>query len=225
MANYPRDRKPWNRKRIERKQKKFSKLEEAEAFLEEAKREWVRKGGVRLGYDRDLHYDFMRAVEELAGIAGGTLWKAALVYRQSVSAREYRGGKYEVPIDRKVELNPREFLVVDGEAGRMQTTVGNALAMIIGWWVEKEAVKAIKERLEAERAEVAEIRELRKAYEVLVEERKNLSVALGQAKRDRYNARRRALWHLRKEIAEVKERAFLNGYRVSIEPLEEGDGS
>src|SRR6516164_9835081 len=161
LTNYPSDRGVASGKWGNRKQKKFSKREEAEAFLAEAKREWVRRGGVKLGYDRDLHYDFMRAVEELAGIPGGTLWKAALVYRKSVSWREYRGGKYEVPIDRKVELNPREFLVVDAEARRMQTTVGNALEMIIGWWVEKEAVKAIKERLEAERSEVAEIRELR----------------------------------------------------------------
>jgi hypothetical protein len=226
MANYPSEQKPWSRRAAPRKQKKFAKLEEAEMFLLEARREWVRKGGVRLGNDRDLHYDFMRAVDELAGVAGGTLWKAALVYRQSVSWREYRGGKYEVPIDRKVELNPREFLVVDAEARRLQTTVGNALEMIIGWWVEKEAVKVIKERLEAERTEVAEIRELREAYEVLLEERKELAAALRRARREQYNATRRAMRHLHAEIEEVKKQAFMNGYRVSLEPLEKGgDGS
>jgi hypothetical protein len=222
MANYPSEQKPWSRRAAPRKQKKFAKLEEAEMFLLEARREWVRKGGVRLGNDRDLHYDFMRAVDELAGVAGGTLWKAALVYRKSISAREYRGGKYEVPIDRKVELNPREFLVVDAEARRMQTTVGNALAMIIGWWVEKEAVKAIKERLEAERAEVVEIQKLREAYEALLEELKVLSVALRRARREQYNATRRAMRHLHAEIEEVKKQAFMNGYRVSIEPIRGG---
>ena len=226
MANYPSDQKPWSRRAPPRKQKKFAKLEEAEVFLAEAKREWVRRGGVKLGYDRELHYDFMRAVEELAGVAGGTLWKAALVYRQSVSWREYRGGKYEVPINRKVELSPREFLMVDGEARRMQATVGEALAKIIGWWVEKEAVKAIKERLEAERAEVVEIRKLREAYEALLEERKELLVALRRARREQYNATRRAKRHLHGEIEEVKRLCGLNGYRVSIEPLEESaDGN
>jgi hypothetical protein len=226
MANYPSDQKPWSRRAPPRKQKKFAKLEEAEVFLAEAKREWVRRGGVKLGYDRELHYDFMRAVDELAGIPGGTLWKAALVYRHSVSWREYRGGKYEVPINRKVELSPREFLMVEGEARRMQATVGDALAKIIGWWVEKEAVKAIKERLEAERAEVVEIRKLREAYEVLLEERKELSVALRRARREQYNATRRAKRHLQGEIEDLKKQAFMNGYKVSIEPLEENaDGN
>ena len=47
-------------------------------FLAEAKREWVRKGGVKLGTDSAAHYDFMRAMEVIADVPNGTLEKAAL---------------------------------------------------------------------------------------------------------------------------------------------------
>jgi hypothetical protein len=149
----------------------------------------------------------MRAAEILADIPGGTLWKAALVYPKSISAREHRGGKYEAPADRGVELSPRDFLVVDGEARRLQTTLGGALGAIIGWWVEKEAVKEIKERLESERAEAASLREMRLLNEKLLKERKEMEGALKRARRGCKTARQRAERHLRKEIEEVKRLA------------------
>jgi hypothetical protein len=73
------ERKPWSRKAAGRKQKKFSKREAAEAFLEEVRREWLRRGKVELGLDPALHYDVMRAAKILSDTANGTLEKAALI--------------------------------------------------------------------------------------------------------------------------------------------------
>lgn len=90
IANWPAERKPWSRKAPGRKQKKFSRREAAEAFLGEAKREWIRKGGVNLGTDWAAYYDFLRAMEVIADIPNGTLEKAALVYRMCEFERAER---------------------------------------------------------------------------------------------------------------------------------------
>jgi hypothetical protein len=88
LSRWPEERKPWSRKAAGRKQRKFAKREAAESFLEEAKREWIRTGGVNLATDSAAHYDFMRAMEVIADIPNGTLEKAAEVYRLCRSARE-----------------------------------------------------------------------------------------------------------------------------------------
>ena len=92
--------------------------------------------------------------------------------------------------------------------------------------LEMNANKEIKAQVESERAEAAQIRELRRVYEGLKEEQKKLGEALRRARRSRDNARQQALRYLRKEIEEVKRLCGLNGYKVSIEPLEESaDGN
>src|SRR5258708_32798202 len=88
VANYPANRKPWSRKAAGREQKKFTKLELAETFLAEVRREWIRRGKVELGLDSFLHRDVMRAMKILAMIPNATLEKAAFLFRQCVSAKE-----------------------------------------------------------------------------------------------------------------------------------------
>jgi hypothetical protein len=212
---------PRKRKAAPRKQKKFNSLERAQEFLAVAKREWASKGGVRLGYDREFHHDVMRASEELAGIAGGTLWKASKIFKKCTSWREYRGGGFEAPLDRRVELGPRIILALDREARAHNTTLAIAAEGIIGEWLEMNANKEIKAQVESERVEAAQIRELRRVYEGLKEEQQKLGEALRRARRSRDNARQQALRYLRKEIEELKRLCGLNGYKVSIEPLEQ----
>jgi hypothetical protein len=158
MVSYPGELPVGSRRSRPRKQKKFSRREAAEAFLEEAKREWVRKGGVKLGFDREAHYDFMRAMEVMADIPKGTLEKAALVYRMCVSSKELRRG-YEAPLERKVELNPRIYLGCVAEAKKCGVSVTAAAEGIIGSWLEAEAVSRVEERT----------REEAKEYEALLE--------------------------------------------------------
>ena len=72
-------------------QRKFNTLERAEAFLAEIKREWTRTGKIKLGLDRDLHCDVLRAVKLLNGVGTRRLRGAAYVYLQCRSASEKRG--------------------------------------------------------------------------------------------------------------------------------------
>ena len=153
LANFPCEKEPWSRRAPGRKQKKFTKREEAEAFLAEAQREFIRKGSVSLATDRDLHYDFMRAVELMAGVPGGRLEVAAHMLRMARSSREIRGGSFEAPRNRVVELGPRQFLVCQNEARRRGVTVGEMVNAVIMMWVEREASARVKER---ERSEAQE---------------------------------------------------------------------
>src|SRR5262252_326035 len=83
LTNYPgRPRSVGGGKWKQRKQKKFSVRAEAEAFLALKKREWMRGGGVELAYDREFHYDVMRAAEVLSGVPWSTLWKAAILFKK-----------------------------------------------------------------------------------------------------------------------------------------------
>ena len=140
-------------------------------------------------------------------------------------ARVSRGG-FEAPLDRRVELGPRIILALDREARAHNTTLAIAAEGIIGEWLEMNTNKEIKAQVESERVEAAQVRELRRVYEGLKEEQKKLGEALRRARRSRDNARQQALRYLRKEIEEVKRLCGLNGYEVSIKPLEESaDGN
>ena len=142
LANYPSDKEPWSRRARGRKQKKFTSRSAAEAFLAEAQREFIRKGGVSLANDRDLHYDFMRAAGLIADIPGGRLETAAHLLKMCRSAREMRGGRYEAPRNRQIELDPRPFLACQNEARRCGVTVAEMANRIVLMWLEREALEA-----------------------------------------------------------------------------------
>ena len=158
LANYPGERKPWSRKAAGRKQKKFSKREAAEAFLEQAKREWVRKGGVNLAYDSEAHYDFMRAMDVIKEVQGGTLELAAHVFLQCRSLKEKRGGRYEVARDRRVELSPRIFLLVQNEAGERKVTISQAAEGLLSEVALSRAEQAVRRQIHSEEREYRELK-------------------------------------------------------------------
>jgi len=114
MANYPGERPAGSRKARPRKQRMFARREDAEEFLMEVRREFFQRGRVELGCDKELHSDVMRAVVILADVRGATLTTAAKLLKECRSAQEHRGGKFEEPRDRKIELSPRAYLGLAG---------------------------------------------------------------------------------------------------------------
>jgi hypothetical protein len=170
VVNYPGNRSPTSCKPARRIQKKFNSLEKAQAFLEEAKREWIRKGGVKLAYDREAHYDFMRTMEVLAGIPNATLEKAVLIFVRCRSAQELRGRGYQAPKNRQIELSPRFFMMADNEAKKRGLSVGEAVEGVLAGWAEVEADWEIRERMRDEAREHRELLERnQKANETLVQ--------------------------------------------------------
>jgi hypothetical protein len=158
LANYPSDKEPWSRRARKRKQKKFTSRSAAETFLVGAQREFIRKGRVSLANDRDLHYDFMRAAELIADIPGGRLETAAHLLKMCRSARETRGGRYEAPRNRQVELDPRPFLACQNEARRCGVSVAEMANRIVLMWFERQASARVREREETEAREELEVR-------------------------------------------------------------------
>jgi hypothetical protein len=152
VANFPSTRKGKGRA-----QKKFNRRELAEAFLEEARREWIRRGKVELGLDPALHYDVMRGAKILSSTPNGTFEKAALIFRQCMSARELRGTRYEAPKERQIELSPRFFLMVDNEAKKRGVSVGEAVEGMLAGWLEFEVERQVKERTRDEAREYKDL--------------------------------------------------------------------
>jgi hypothetical protein len=196
---------PRKRRAAKRKQKKFNSRERAEEFLKGAKMEWIRKRRVRIGWDRELYGDFLRAVEELVDVPGGTLLKAVKVYKRCVSWREYRGGKYEAPVDRLVELGPRIMLALDREAREGNTTLSEAAEGIIWGWLEMRANREIMAQIERERLGAADLREMRMVNEALLAERARFEAALKRVRHERRNAKAAVRAHKRDKL-EMRER-------------------
>src|SRR5262252_3377686 len=115
MANYPGPRERWSRKAAGRAQRKFTTKEAAEAFLQEARREWIRAGRIELATDRKLHFDLLRAVRVMvrSGVKNWSLERAVHVYLQCRAAAEIPGPemRYQVARNRTVSLSPRMFLL------------------------------------------------------------------------------------------------------------------
>lgn len=84
-----------------------------------------------LGQDGAVHKDAIRAVEVLSTVPNGSLENAAWLYRQCLSSRELRGGGYEVPANRTIELPGRIFLglrnAAEKQGRRFESVVEEAL--------------------------------------------------------------------------------------------------
>ena len=153
VVNHPRkDGPPW------RVQRKFNTLERAEAFFAEVKREWTRTGKIKLGTDRDLHCDVLRAVKLLNGVAHATLEGAAYLYLQCLSAKEKRGLEYEVARERTIELGPRFFLLVRNEALARKITIAEAVEGLLGEVAIRRAEAAVREQRRTEETEYLELK-------------------------------------------------------------------
>jgi hypothetical protein len=234
MANFPAERKRWSRRAAGRKQKKFAKRDEAETFLEMAKREWVRNGGVKLALDIEAHYDFMRALEVLADVTGGTLEKAALVYRACVSWKEKRGTGYEAPapLDRTATLNPRAYLACLNEANRCGTSVDEALESMVGQWLLNKVEREVRERARIEAVELKALEERnRVTRQTLVEweKEKELLRKIGQDNVAYEQGRKSVIWEQRSRRnawrKKRKEREKSNGNRDLQRQGAEEEGS
>ena len=139
MANYPGERPARNHRARPRKQRMFARREDAEEFLMEARREFFQKGRVKLGCDRELHSDVMRAAEILADLPAATLTTAATLLKEYRSARERRGGKFEEPKSRQVELSPRAYLGLVHEARQSGMSLSDLVHGIVWGHLEERS--------------------------------------------------------------------------------------
>ena len=109
LVNYgePDEKGKWRRK-----QTMFSTQARAEEFLELVKREILVEGEIRFGKDPVLRRDAMRAAKLVseAGLPSGSLTAAVQLLKECRSSQEKRGGGFQEPRDRKVELSPRSYL-------------------------------------------------------------------------------------------------------------------
>jgi len=218
VANFPSTRKGKGRA-----QKKFNRRELAESFLQEARREWIRRGKVELGLDPALHHDVMRAAKILSDTPNATFEKGALMLRMCASPQEKPGGKYKAPLERRIELSPRFFLMVDNEAKKRGVSVREAVEGILAGWLESEAERQVKERT---REEVREYKELvqrnQKAKRMLaqIEQEDRLMELMGKHSRAYEDGRNSILmernryqseWRRKRKEREAKEQSNGNG--------------
>jgi hypothetical protein len=152
VVNYPR------RGTSGRRQKKFNSLERAQEFCSEIKREWANTGKIRLGLDSHLHCDVMRAVKLLNEVPNASLERAAHVFLQCVSMREKRDLKYEVPVNRRVELSPRFFLLVVNEAKARNVSMNEAVEGLLSEVALCRADQAIRQKIHTEEREYRELK-------------------------------------------------------------------
>ena len=152
--NYPR------RGTSGRKQKKFNTLDRAEEFCSEINREWANTGKIKLGLDSHLHCDIMRAVRLIAGVPNASLERAAHVFMQCRSAKEKRGSdmKYEVPVNRRLELSPRIFLMAQSEARARNVSISEAVESLLSEVALCRADQAIRQQAKSEETEYRELK-------------------------------------------------------------------
>jgi hypothetical protein len=113
-----------------------------------------------VGWDGEEHRDILRAKAALLGVPGASLESAAWLLRQCRSAKELRGGRYEVTVDRKVELEPRTFLGIENVARKLGCEIKDVVEAAMWDYLQRESwkLRAIEEisrererELEAER--------------------------------------------------------------------------
>jgi hypothetical protein len=90
-------------------------------------REYILSKRLSVGWDGEEHLDILRAKAVLLGVPRASLESAAWLLRQCRSAKELRGGGYEVAVERKVELEPRTFLGIENVACKIKDVVEAAM--------------------------------------------------------------------------------------------------
>jgi len=140
-------RDPERKGRWKRRQNMFLDRERAEDFLEEARREFLNTGRIDLAKDRLFHCDVLRAAKIMSDIPGATMEAAAALLKECRSSRERRGGKFEEPKSRQVELSPRAYLGLVHEARQSGMSLTDLLSGIV-WCHIEERSKRRKEEWE-----------------------------------------------------------------------------
>jgi len=120
----------------------------AEEFLMEKRREFLSRSRVNLGGDRLLHRDVLRAVEVLNDVPGATMEAAARLLKECRSSRERRGGKFEEPKSRQVELSPRAYLGLVHEAREAGLRLSDLVEGIMWKHIEERSRRRAEEELE-----------------------------------------------------------------------------
>jgi hypothetical protein len=120
----------------------------AEEFLMEKRREFLSRSRVNLGGDRLLHRDVLRAVEVLNDVPGATMEAAARLLKECRSSRERRGGKFEEPKSRQVELSPRAYLGLVHEAREAGLRLSDLVEGIMWKHLEERSRRRAEEQLE-----------------------------------------------------------------------------
>jgi hypothetical protein len=103
-----------------------------------------------LANDREAHYDFLRAMEVIAEIPNATLEKGAHLLRMCRSWREKKGGGFEAPRNRQVELDPRVFLLCQNEAHRLGQKLGDVVNGALMEWANGRVSALLREREQSE---------------------------------------------------------------------------
>ena len=173
------------------------------------------------GEDRAFHCDALRAAKLLKVVRNATLERAAYVFLQCQSLKEKRGlgGGYEVPADRRLELSPRIFLMVQNEARARKVTIQEAAEGLLGELAILRAGEAIRQQTQTEEAEYEALKkrndlEWEKLRELAREDRimqavSDVNVTFEQGRQSvlRRKAEYQKRWRARK-----KERETRNGY-------------
>ena len=150
MASYPVRANAGGRRRWKRKQNMFWNLERAVAFLEEQKREQADSSWTFLAGDRLLHRDVLRGLRILATVPNASFEVAAWLLKLCRASRELRGGKYEAPKCRQIELEPRAFLGCDNRARLRGIALKDLVNGIVLQWLEREAEAQVEQRIARE---------------------------------------------------------------------------
>src|SRR6516162_4396688 len=153
VTNYPTKDYAGGRLRWKRRQNMFWNLENAQAFLQEQKREQTNNGWTCLAGDRLLHCDVLRALRILATVPNASFEVAAWLLKICRSARELRGARYEVPTNRQVELEPRAFLGCNNKARSAGIALKDLVNSIVLQWLEREAEARVEVRIAREARE------------------------------------------------------------------------
>jgi hypothetical protein len=138
MVDYA-ERKPGSR-RWRRRQNLFWDLDRAEEFLERVKRETLAGGKIRLGTDPRLHADALRAARlaSEAGLPSGSLTEATQLL-VTCRTSQNGSGKFEEPLSRAVELNPKLFRAVVHHARQQGVSVSDLVAGVLWQFLEQES--------------------------------------------------------------------------------------
>jgi hypothetical protein len=130
----------------------FSTQARAEEFLELVKREILVEGEIRFGKDPVLRRDAMRAAKLVseAELPSGSLTVGVQLLIECRSSREKRGGGFQEPRDRKVELSPRSFLALAYEAREYGMSL-NDLVNGIAWGHIEERSRRDREQEQRKR--------------------------------------------------------------------------
>ena len=134
-------RHPERKGKWKRRQNMFLDRERAEDFLEEARREFLNTQRVDLAKDRLFHCDVLRAAKILSDVPGATMEAAAALLKECRSSRERRGGKFEEPVGRRIELSPRVYLGIVNEARWRGMRVEDLVSGILWGYLAEESRK------------------------------------------------------------------------------------